>query len=74
MELVALISKDKLAYLFFFQGPLMSPPHDVDVKALLSMTAFYTVPTACNRATADLIISNPLFHNEEYKSKKKKIS
>jgi methylglyoxal synthase len=52
----------------------MSQPHDVDVKALLRMAVVYNVPTACNRATADLIISSPLFHSEEYKTQKRKIS
>ena len=70
MELGALIPNDKLDYLIFFWDPLMSQPHDVDVKALLRMAVVYNVPTACNRATADLIISSPLFHSEEYKPKK----
>jgi len=74
MELGALIANDKLDYLIFFWDPLMSQPHDVDVKALLRMAVVYNVPTACNRATADLIISSPLFHSEEYKPKKSKIS
>jgi methylglyoxal synthase len=72
MELGALIANDKLDYLIFFWDPLMSQPHDVDVKALLRMAVVYNVPTACNRATADLIISSPLFHSEDYKPKKGK--
>ena len=66
MELGALIANDKLDYLIFFWDPLMSQPHDVDVKALLRMAVVYNVPTACNRATADLIISSPLFHSEGF--------
>ena len=72
MELGALIANDKLDYLIFFWDPLMSQPHDVDVKALLRMAVVYNVPTACNRATADLIISSPLFHSEGYRSNKTK--
>jgi methylglyoxal synthase len=72
MELGALIANDKLDYLIFFWDPLMSQPHDVDVKALLRMAVVYNVPTACNRATADLIISSPLFHSEDYTPKKGK--
>jgi methylglyoxal synthase len=42
---------------------LESLPHDVDVKALLRMAVLYNIPTACNRATADLLISSPLFNS-----------
>ena len=61
MEIGALIANGKLDYLIFFWDPLESLPHDVDVKALLRIAVLYNVPTACNRATADLIISSPLF-------------
>lgn len=70
MELGALIANEKLDYLNFFWDPLMSQPHDVDVKALLRMAFVYNVPTACNRTTTDLIISSPSFYSEEYKPKK----
>jgi len=71
MEIGALIANEKLDYLIFFWDPLESLPHDVDVKALLRIAVLYNVPTACNRATADLIISSPLFQSREYKPKKK---
>ena len=71
MELGALIANDKLDYLIFFWDPLQSLPHDVDVKALLRIAVLHNVPTACNRATADLIISSPLFQSTEYKPQKK---
>ena len=59
MELGALIANKKLDILIFFWDPLESQPHDVDVKALLRMAVLYNIPTACNRATADMIISSP---------------
>lgn len=70
MEIGALIANEKLDYLIFFWDPLQSLPHDVDVKALLRIAVLYNVPTACNRATADLIISSPLFHNAKYEPTK----
>jgi len=70
MELGALIANDKLDYLIFFWDPLMSQPHDVDVKALLRMAVFCNASTACNRVTADLIVSSPLFYDDDYKPNK----
>ena len=72
MELGALIANGRLDYLIFFWDPLQAHPHDVNVKALLRVAVLYNVPTACNRATADLIISSPLFKSAQYKSEKKR--
>ena len=72
MEIGALIANEKLDYLIFFWDPLQSLPHDVDVKALLRIAVLYNVPTACNRATADLIISSSLFHDIEYGTTKER--
>jgi methylglyoxal synthase len=49
----------------FFSDPLEPHPHDVDVKALLRIAVVYNVPIACNRATADFLLSSPLM-DEEY--------
>jgi methylglyoxal synthase len=71
MELGGLIANEELDYLIFFWDPLSTLSHDVDVKALLRVAVLYNVPTACNRATADLIISSPLFQSTEYIWKKR---
>lgn len=61
MELGSMISNRKLDCLIFFWDPLESQPHDVDVKAVLRIAVLYNTPTACNRATADMLISSHLF-------------
>lgn len=60
-QIGALVAERRVRCVFFFWDPLTSQPHDVDVKALLRLTVLHNVPTACNRVTADFLISSPLF-------------
>ena len=60
-QLGSLIAEGGVDTVFFFWDPLTPQPHDVDVKALLRLAVLYDVPIACNRSSADHIISSELF-------------
>ncbi len=59
-QIGALIAERRIRCLIFFWDPLTPQPHDVDVKGLLRLTVLHNIPTACNRVTADLLISSSL--------------
>ena len=60
----AAVAEGRVDFVIFFWDPLEPQPHDVDVKALLRIAVVYNTPIACNRASADFILSSPLMEEE----------
>lgn len=66
-QMGAMIAEGKLDILIFFWDPMEAQPHDPDIKALLRVAVTWNILIACDRATADFILTSPLMH-QDYES------
>jgi methylglyoxal synthase len=59
----SMVAEGRADMIVFLWDPLTPQPHDVDVKALLRLAVLHDVPIACDRSSADFLISSPLMRD-----------
>lgn len=65
-EIAAMVVRKEVNLAIFLIDDLNAQPHEADIKMLLRQCRVHNVPIACNRYSADLMITSTLWDNEDY--------
>lgn len=65
-EIAAMVVRNEVDMAIFLIDDLNAQPHEADIQMLLRQCRLHNVPIACNRISADLMISSPLWDDPSY--------
>lgn len=65
-EIAAMVVRNEIDLAVFLIDDLNAQPHEADIQMLLRQCRLHNVPIACNRISADLMISSSLWDDESY--------
>ncbi|MDR1738837.1 MAG: methylglyoxal synthase [Candidatus Symbiothrix sp.] len=65
-EIAAMVVRKEIHLAIFLIDDLNPQPHEADIQMLLRQCRIHNVPIACNRYSADLMITSSLWDNDKY--------
>lgn len=65
-EIAAMVVRHEIDLAVFLIDDLNAQPHEADIQMLLRQCRLHNIPIACNRASADLMISSTLWTDPCY--------